>query len=107
MDENERQKHVQWARYLLDNPTLIDKVFDETFEKYDKNKDGTFNTEEFYSFMDDVYKLSGFESGMREEFAKILFENRDTNGNRKLEKEEFKIEFSKGLRRIVAYNKNK
>ena len=37
MDENERQKHVQWAKYLIDNPTLTDKVFDETFEKYESN----------------------------------------------------------------------
>ena len=107
MDENERQKHVQWAKYLIDNPTLTDKVFDETFEKYDKNKDGTFNIEEFFSFMDDVYKISGFKSGIKEESAKMIFGSRDYNGNGKLEKEEFKIEFSKGLHRIVAYNKNK
>ena len=104
MDENERQKHKQWAKDLLNKPSLINKSFDETFKKYDKNQDGTIDTEEFYSFLDDVYKTCGFESGISQNYAEQLFKVGDLDKNGKIEKQEFKREFKKALVQIITNN---
>ena len=105
MDENEREKHKQWAIKLLNDPRLMDKSFDETFKKYDKNKDGTINIEEFYSFINDVYKASGIESGISKDYAEQMFNVRDFDKNSKLERVEFKKEFKNALAKIIINNK--
>ena len=105
MDENEREKHKQWAIKLLNDPRLMDKSFDETFKKYDKNKDGTINIEEFYSFINDVYKTSGIESGLSKDYAEQMFNVRDFDKNSKLERVEFKKEFKNALAKIIINNK--
>ena len=104
MDQNERQKHKEWALKLLNDRDLFEKIFDETYKKYDKNNDGTMNADELYSFYNDAYKVSG-GSVIDEEIAKLVFDLRDTNRNGKLEKNEFKIEFRKALDKIRVYNK--
>ena len=104
MDENERQKHKQWAKDLLNNPSLINKSFDETFKKYDKNKDGTIDTKEFYSFLNDVYKTCGFEFGISPNKAKGLYKVADIDKNGKIDKQEFKREFKRALVQIITNN---
>ena len=104
MDENKRKEMGKWAQNILNNKDLYEKSFEDTFTKYDINKDGTINLEEYSSFLEDIFKAAGCPEGTGNLFAPEMFYFKDLNKNGKLEKEEFKREFKSALHRIVQAN---
>lgn len=88
------------AKNLLSDRRAFNKRFDEIFQKYDKNKDGSIDLTEYIPFLKDMITSMG-----RKEYsfdvAILNFERADKDQSGAIDKEEFKKEFTKRLREFA------
>ena len=91
---------IKEAKRLLNDNAAFDKAFDECFAKYDKNKDGNIDLNEYLSFLQDMLTQMG-----RKKFdfktSAYNFEKADSDNNGQISKAEFKKEFHKRLRNFA------
>ena len=91
------------AAKLLKDSKAFDAKFEEVFEKFDTNKDGKINVNEFVPFLNAFfvggnphYDLNFFKLA-----ALINYSSADENKNGEVEKEEFKKDLYDRLKRFV------
>ena len=97
--ENARKAQKE-AEILLHDKEKFDKVYDEVFTKYDKNKDGHIDVLEYMDFLGDMLAKSG-RKAYNFPTTLLNFERADKDKNGNIEKEEFKKEFTKRLKDFV------
>ena len=102
MSRREKNKEEAKARAseLLKNPKLFDQYFEETFKKYDKNRDNTINLGEYIQFLQDMLTSSG-RNNYSIQVASLNFDRADKDSNGQIDKQEFKKELKKRLNEIV------
>jgi Ca2+-binding EF-hand superfamily protein len=99
-DRNQLREAKERAKRLLDNETLFNKHFEETFKKYDANGDGTIGLAEYVDFLSDILTSSG-RRNYKLSVASLKFDHADIDGDGQIEKDEFKKELKKRLNEIM------
>ena len=93
----EAQQH---AKKLIIDKKLFDKAFEETFKKYDTNKDGTIDLKEYISFLQNMLTTMGRKSYTLPT-TMLNFDRADKDKDGQISKEEFKKEFLKRMREFA------
>ena len=89
----EDKKHCQ---ELLKNQAAFDKAFEETFNNYDKNKDGIIDFVEYNEFLQNFLARMGRKC-YNIANTTMQWERADKDKNGEITKEEFKKEFTKRM----------
>ena len=100
----ERKKEIQedkeHAKQLLKDQVAFDKAFEESFNHYDKNKDGIIDFIEYNELLQNFlarmgrkcYNIANME---------MQWERADKDKNGEITKEEFKKEFTKRMKEFA------
>ena len=88
------------ADRLLKNSAEFDKVFEEIFVTFDKNKDKKITMEEYANFLNAMLSSSG-KRKYDLSVAMLKFERADKDSDGNISKEEFKKEVLKRLREFA------
>ena len=100
----ERKKEIQedkeHAKELLKNQAEFDKIYEETFNAYDKNKDGVIDFVEYNEFLQNFLKRMGRKS-YNIANTTMQWERADKDKNGEISKEEFKKEFTKRMKEFA------
>ena len=91
------------ADRLLKNSAEFDKVFEEIFVKFDKNKDKKITMEEYANFLNAMLSSSG-KKKYDLSVAMLKFDRADKDSDGNISKEEFKKEVLKRLREFAITN---
>ena len=91
------------AKKLLRDPAAFKKRFEEIFNKYDKNRDGTIGFAEYQSFITEMLISMG-RTKVQSNLIFTYFERADNDSSGQIEKEEFQKEFKKRLREFYMMN---
>ena len=91
------------AKKLLRDPAAFNAKFEELFNKFDKNKDGTIGFAEYQSFITEMLISMG-RTKIQSNLIFTYFERADHDSSGQIEKEEFKKEFKKRLREFYMMN---
>ena len=89
----EDKKHCQ---KLLKNQAAFDKAFEETFNNYDKNKDGIIDFVEYNEFLQNFLARMGRKC-YNIANTTMQWERADKDKNGEITKDEFKKEFTKRM----------
>ena len=100
VDRSQLRQAKERAKRLLDNESLFNKHFEETFKKYDANGDGSIGLAEYVKFLQDMLVSSG-RRNYKLSVASLKFDHADMDGNGQIEKEEFRKELIKRLKEII------
>ena len=98
--KKEIQKDKEHAKQLLKDQVAFDKAFEESFNHYDKNKDGIIDFIEYNEFLQNFlarmgrkcYNIANME---------MQWERADKDKNGEITKEEFKKEFTKRMKEFA------
>lgn len=88
------------ASDLLRNSDNFDKVFEELFPKFDKNKDKTIGMGEYLEFINAMFSAAG-KKKMDLPVVMLYFDRADKDGDGYIDKNEFKKELKKRLNEFV------
>ena len=88
------------AEKLLKDTKAFDKKFDEIFEKFDKNKDGSIGLSEYVQFLNIMLASAG-KAKADLSVAMLNFDRADKNKDGDIDKKEFKKEVQKRLQEFV------
>ena len=104
---DEQRKHIldfqKEAKDLLRDPKKFTERFDTLFSKYDKNRDGTIEFNEYQEFMKE-FLISMGRTKIQPTLIYSYFERADSDQSGQIEKEEFKKEVKKRLREFYIMN---
>ena len=96
----ERKKEIEedkaHCKELLKNEAEFNKVFEETFNFYDKNKDGIIDFVEYNEFLQNFLKRMGRKCYNIANMT-MQWERADKDKNGEITKDEFKKEFTKRM----------
>ena len=90
----------QHAQQLLQNEEAFNKAFEETFNTYDKNKDGIIDFVEYNDFLQNFLKSMGRKC-YNIANTTMHWERADKDKNGEITKEEFKKEFTKRMKEFA------
>ena len=91
------------ADKLLKNSAEFDRIFEEIFVKFDKNKDKKITMEEYANFLNAMLLSSG-KKKYDLSVAMLKFDRADKDSDGNMSKEEFKREVLKKLREFAITN---
>ena len=100
INKNQLEEAKVRAKRLLDNETLFNKHFEETFKKYDANGDGSIGLAEYVDFLGDILTTSG-RKNYKLSVASLKFEHADVDRDGQIEKDEFRKELKRRLKEII------
>lgn len=81
----------------MDQQQKLKAVVDEKFKKFDKNRDGFLQIDEFVEVINDIYAKTGRERTISRKEGIEIMGNFDQNGDRKISK----IELLNALRKFL------
>ena len=98
--KKEMKEEQEHAKTMLSNEKEFNRVFEETFDEYDKNKDGVIDFIEYNEFLQNFlarmgrkcYNIANME---------MQWERADKDKNGEITKEEFKKEFTKRMKEFA------
>lgn len=88
------------ADKLLKDKKAFDQKFEEIFQKFDKNKDGTIGLSEYVQFLNIMLSSAG-KGTANLSVAMLNFDRADKDKNGDIDKNEFKKEVLKRLTEFV------
>ena len=91
------------AKELLADPKRFNEKFETLFSKYDKNRDGTIEFNEYQEFMKEMLIGMG-RTKIQPTLIYSYFERADSDKSGQIEKEEFRKEVKKRLREFYIMN---
>ena len=91
------------AKALLGDPKKFNEKFETLFAKYDKNRDGTIEFNEYQEFMREMLIGMG-RTKVQPTLIYSYFERADSDKSGQIEKEEFRKEVKKRLREFYIMN---
>ena len=104
---DEQKRHIldiqKDAKELLRDPKRFNEKFETLFSKYDKNRDGTIEFNEYQEFMKE-FLISMGRTKIQPTLIYTYFERADSDQSGQIEKEEFKKEIKKRLREFYIMN---
>ena len=98
--KKEMKEEQEHAKTMLNNEKEFNRVFEETFNEYDKNKDGVIDFIEYNEFLKQFLIKMG-RKPYNIANTTMQWERADKDKNGEINKEEFKKEFTKRIKEFA------